>query len=491
LPAGAVPGKIILAAHSAGGYPMSAILRTENNLIANIDECWCFDCFYHYQWEKVLEKNTGIPFYHYWAYTNNGKMSAPGLRGETLAKTYRNLKNIQPATGIHHREVIEYAWKNEINKRSWFTPIGSGNNGVAKEIEYFTEEFETSSFEKNIKAYEFIAFTYIRLGYTENAVVNLIFKILHPELGGRKLQDSDPKSLKQEWIDVKSKLVTPIFKKYMDVPPLAYSTDKVPAGFTEGRYKTWTGLDRKSAERIDEAAKRLNKTGKLNSMGITDADIDTFQRIANAETGGHLQNFYSYDMAIISMGFRQFTFIHKNIYDWINKAPLAFKKYGIETDTSLPPYKIKRNTTKNGEVKEIIYEVPRIKGVDDPEILRWNGWAQRFYYAGLDDDIVIAEFQLGKEFFAKELGRLQTYLKDHHGLFEMFMSYYNQSPHLRAMFHELNNAAPSRVPTVVLKTLNKASQGQSADQFIEIFRQTVKENWPDPEQAERIFDHTK
>ena len=73
----------------------------------------------------------------------------------------------------------------------------------------------------------------------------------------------------------------------------------------------------------------------------------------------------------------------------------------------------------------------------------------------------------------------------------MFMSYYNQSPHLRATFHELNNAAPSRVPAVVLKSLKKISGDQSVDQFMEIFRQTVKENWSDPEQAQRIFDHTK
>jgi len=134
LPAGAAPGKIILAAHSAGGYPMSVILRTENSLASNIVECWCFDCFYNYQWEKVLEKNSGKPFYHYWAYTYNGKMSGPGSRGEVLAKTYPNLKNIKPAAGIHHREVIEYAWKNEINKRSWFTPISVTSSTVNQEV---------------------------------------------------------------------------------------------------------------------------------------------------------------------------------------------------------------------------------------------------------------------------------------------------------------------------------------------------------------------
>lgn len=150
LPAGAEPGKVILAAHSAGGYPMSAILRTENKLMANIDECWCFDCFYNYGWEKVLEKNSGILFYHYWAYTSNGKMSGPGGRGEALAKTYRNLKNIQPAKGIHHREVIEYAWKNEINKRAWFRPIGSASSTITNEVkEYETEYIDTEDDNSN------------------------------------------------------------------------------------------------------------------------------------------------------------------------------------------------------------------------------------------------------------------------------------------------------------------------------------------------------
>ncbi|HVO72637.1 MAG TPA: S8 family serine peptidase, partial [Ignavibacteriaceae bacterium] len=265
-------------------------------------------------------------------------------------------------------------------------------------------------------------------------------------------------------------------------PPAAYSSDKVPEGFKKGSYKEWQGLDRKSAVRVDEAAKRINSKGALAKLGITETDIDTFQRISDAETGGRIQNFYSYDTAIISIGFRQFTFIHNNIHEWINKAPEAFKRYGIEIDNSQPSYSIKRTTGT--------YTVKRIKGADNPEDLRWNGWAQRFYYAGLDYEVITAEFQLAKEFFARELGRLKNFLKNSPDDFKKFMDFYNQNGHIRAFFHELNNAAPSRVPSLTSKAINKTALGQNDEQFLQTFYHTVKEGWPNPDQVERIYANT-
>ncbi|MBD0377347.1 MAG: hypothetical protein ICV51_17180, partial [Flavisolibacter sp.] len=268
----------------------------------------------------------------------------------------------------------------------------------------------------------------------------------------------------------------------IESPPPVFSTDKVPAGFRKGSYKDWQGLDRKSTTRVDEAARIISKKFDLKSLGITEIDIDTFQRIASAETGGKIQNFYSYDRAIVSMGFRQFTFIHNNIHDWIKKAPSAFKRYGIEIDQSLPPYSIRQGSNT--------YTVARIKGVDDPEALRWNGWAQRFYYAGLDYEIIVAEFLLAKEYFSKETGRLKMYLKNVPDQFALFTNFYNQSGHLRAFFHELNNAAPARVPPITAEALKKVSQGESADQFLNKYFETAKQKWPDAEQVVRIYNNT-
>ncbi len=137
---GSVPGKIIIAAHSAGGFPMSMIFRNENALKSNITEAWGFDCFYNYQWEEVLIKNSAINFYHYWAYQPNAKPSGPAQRGNLLAKKFSNLKNIQPKVGIYHRGVIEYAWKNEINTRQWFTPLN--NNFSKPQDESYFDNFE-------------------------------------------------------------------------------------------------------------------------------------------------------------------------------------------------------------------------------------------------------------------------------------------------------------------------------------------------------------
>lgn len=137
---GTLPGKIIIAAHSAGGFPMSMIFRNENSLKSNIMEAWGFDCFYNYQWEKVLSNNPNITFYHYWAFTSNGTHSQPGMRGNELAKRFNNLKNVKPLEKISHRNVIENAWKTEINTRQWFTPLN--NNFSNPQDESYFDNFE-------------------------------------------------------------------------------------------------------------------------------------------------------------------------------------------------------------------------------------------------------------------------------------------------------------------------------------------------------------
>ncbi|MDB5136616.1 MAG: hypothetical protein JWP37_3219 [Mucilaginibacter sp.] len=117
--------QVILAGHSAGGKPLSAVLRNTNTYLANVIECWGFDCFYNYSWAAALAKNPDIPFYHFWSYSH-GSMSGPGARANSLLKNYSSLKNIAPAKGITHPKVIEYAWNNTINAstHTWFNAIG-------------------------------------------------------------------------------------------------------------------------------------------------------------------------------------------------------------------------------------------------------------------------------------------------------------------------------------------------------------------------------
>ncbi len=119
LTAGAEPQRIILAGHSAGGSVLRRILGGKNQLLAKVIECWGFDCLYNYNWESL---KTSIPFYHYWAFTGGGCISSPGVRGEKLQKSH-GFQNVGPKQRVGHQGIIEYAWRNEINKRAWFNPV--------------------------------------------------------------------------------------------------------------------------------------------------------------------------------------------------------------------------------------------------------------------------------------------------------------------------------------------------------------------------------
>ncbi|MET0634658.1 MAG: N-acetylmuramoyl-L-alanine amidase [Chitinophagaceae bacterium] len=269
-------------------------------------------------------------------------------------------------------------------------------------------------------------------------------------------------------------------------PPASWSSDKVPPGFTRGSYKSYEGVAKVFYKRVDAAAKELNNNAVLSKLGISEKEIDTFQRISMPETGGNIQKFYAYDMAIVSMGFRQFTIIHKYIQDWINMVPAAFKKYGIELDHTATPY------------DELIagnrYTFTRIKGVTDPQDLRWGGWAQRFYYAGLDHQVILAGMVMAKQYFTKELLAIKTYLKDRNK-FNTFKNHYNTLGHLRGFFHELNNAAPSWMPAIVQRALGSYVPESGAEGFIKELYKKAEEKfqakWPgNPDKVKRIYEKT-
>lgn len=144
IPEDAVPGRIIIAAHSAGGRPMSDILNYRNKLLSQVEECWGFDCLYGYSFENWLKKDrTKNKLYHYWAYRSDGKTkSTPGVNGDSLAKRHANMKNIAPKQkGVYHQGIMAHAWKNELNNRPWFEPV------TTKEL----DEYEMPSPAKTIK----------------------------------------------------------------------------------------------------------------------------------------------------------------------------------------------------------------------------------------------------------------------------------------------------------------------------------------------------
>jgi hypothetical protein len=72
------------------------------------------------------------------------------------------------------------------------------------------------------------------------------------------------------------------------------------------------------------------------------------------------------------------------------------------------------------------------------------------------------------------------------------MNYYNQSGHLRAFFHELNNAAPAWVPAIVSEALGKSGAGQTVSQFHTIFYDIAKLRWGSgPKQVVNTYTNTQ
>jgi peptidoglycan hydrolase-like protein with peptidoglycan-binding domain len=221
-------------------------------------------------------------------------------------------------------------------------------------------------------------------------------------------------------------------------------TAKIPFGFEATIYNNIRGLKTGQylvTDSVDKVLVGLHKSGKL---AISQEELDLFQRIANVETSGRIQVLNTYDAGIVSIGFMQFTLHVGKIQEWIKLNEPAFKRFGIELDP-VNKYKIGNS------------EVPAIKGVTQANIndLRWNGWAERFFYAGLDEEIIIAGVKLSKTYLAKHLSSLRSRLTDDTVYNTFINNYYNKSVYVKAMFQECHNNNPS-ISTRAVQTAVKA-----------------------------------
>jgi hypothetical protein len=187
------------------------------------------------------------------------------------------------------------------------------------------------------------------------------------------------------------------------------------------------GLARYGGGRLEDRLAALVRSGRLR---ITFDDIDMFQRIANVESNGLVQALNTWDSAVVSIGFLQLTLRYGELQRLILRAPTAFGRYGIAVDAA------RQYRFSDGVV-------PAIVGVTDPQILRWGAWADRFYRAGLDDDVIIAQVAVGLERNQRHLDALRRHVTSHAGAFDGFMRQYRYSSHLRAVYQESYNNRPA------------------------------------------------
>jgi peptidoglycan hydrolase-like protein with peptidoglycan-binding domain len=236
-----------------------------------------------------------------------------------------------------------------------------------------------------------------------------------------------------------------------DAPP-PLTGPRVPPGFRAvTRRGAVRGLARYGGGRVDETLRALVRAGRLT---LPDDDLDTFQRVANVETGGLIQGLNTWDSAAVSLGFMQWTLQHGKLQEWIRRAGAAFRRYGIELDTG-------RTYTWTREGRTVS-EQGAILGAATLGELRWDGWAQRFFGAGLDEEIIVAEVALAREHLRRHLAGLRAHLGDT-DLFRAFNGHYGASLRVRGLFQAASNNLPvaaRRGTAAALHAAGEASTGR-------------------------------
>jgi len=275
------------------------------------------------------------------------------------------------------------------------------------------------------------------------------FAVLHPELAGRRIEKGET-ALIADYNRIKTEIVgkalaavgaststtsttstTSVVGVGTSIPALGGPSE--PKGYkpvlrarASDGVKVKRGLARYSGDRLETTLRGLMAKGVVS---ISEADLDTFQRIANVETSGGIQALNTWDSAVVSIGFFQLTLQHGKLQRWIARAPDAFKRYGIELDP--------------GRKYKIGDETPiAIKGAPTAAELRWNGWAERFYLAGLDPDVIAAEVELGKVILQEGIRSAKRYLEKIKGGYELFTRAYQGSLPLRGLYQEALNNKP-------------------------------------------------
>jgi phosphatidylserine/phosphatidylglycerophosphate/cardiolipin synthase-like enzyme/peptidoglycan hydrolase-like protein with peptidoglycan-binding domain len=184
--------------------------------------------------------------------------------------------------------------------------------------------------------------------------------------------------------------------------------------------------------------KRLQELKQKGLLNLGDNDIEMFRLVSISESGGLVNAINSWDSAYMSMGFMQFTIQHYKLQEVIKKAPASFKKFDIELDNS-------RAYLRDPKIIAI-------KNAADIEDLRSFEWAVRFFRAGLEDEAIVAQIEVGLVILNDLRKRF-----DQTGYLNRYNNLY---PNLWAFIYEANNSRPA-ILNIALKMA--VDNGRSKD----------------------------
>ncbi|GMA15726.1 hypothetical protein E5F05_06095 [Deinococcus metallilatus] len=262
------------------------------------------------------------------------------------------------------------------------------------------------------------------------------------------------------------------------LPPL--TGPRVPPGFRAvARRGSVRGLARYGGGRVDETLRRLAQAGRTT---LPEDEIDTLQRVANVETGGLIQGLNTWDSAVVSIGFMQWTLQHGKLQEWIRRAEAAFRRHGIELDTGRV-----YTWTRDGRV---VSEQGAVLGAATRDELRWDGWAQRFFHAGLDEEAIVAEAELAREHLRRHLAGLRAYLGDA-APYRVFTGHYAASPRVRGMFQAAYNNLPVAAKRGTVAALHAAGNA-GTERFTDLLQDALLEAYRERnDNGTRIISETR
>jgi LAS superfamily LD-carboxypeptidase LdcB len=278
-----------------------------------------------------------------------------------------------------------------------------------------------------------------------NALTNTLFYLRHPELRGQRITPVQ-RELAREWLEIRDRWVKPALSARRQAPQPAPATGTVRIARHDPGYAAYGG------GRLDDSLRRLVASGALT---ISERDIDTLQRIADVESSGLTNAMNSYDSAVMSIGFKQWTLRYDELQDLIARAPEAFARHGI---------RLAAQDTYDFGPKQ---KRPRaIDGVPDKETLRNEDWGRRFFLAALEPEAVAAAARKALD----DIAKLERNVRKNWGWSPHF-----DSARGRALLVELDNNRPAYRKEVVPRTLARAAQqpGLDEERFLAIFVEEI------------------
>ncbi|MCX4672361.1 DUF2272 domain-containing protein [Streptomyces sp. NBC_01381] len=253
----------------------------------------------------------------------------------------------------------------------------------------------------------------------------------------------------------------------------------------KGAARQARGLARYSADR--PLAATLNDLRRRGVVTMSEDILDTFVRVSQVETGGAVQALNTWDSAVVSIGFLQLTLQHGKLQEWIDAGPEAFRRFGIEVDRGRT-YRWGKTTKR------------AIVGAATKDELRWDGWAERFYLAGLDEAVIVAECVISMRWLERHLSGMKAgFTRERMGwAADAFRAHYDRSPYVRGMFQSAYNNLPVVAQRAVINAMHADHKagGLSTERFIPVLADAIKSafaSWktPLPERGVHVVEKTR